>query len=88
MSGGPEAWGWAATRDLGQHKAISDEKGEKGGRQKDKGEGGKEGGGRRILYHDYGNLPPITDPWEGYENREKRVRNQTLAMEQRVAELN
>lgn len=61
---------------------------EKGGRQKDKGEGGKEGGGRRILDHDYGNLPPITDPWEGYENREKRVRNQTLAMEQRVAELN
>ena len=40
---GPKAWGWTVTTDLEGHKAISDEKGEKCGRQ-DRGEGGE---GRR-----------------------------------------
>lgn len=52
MSTEPKAWGWKVTIDLEGHKAISDEKVEKRGRQRVRGEGGKGGGGRLILYHD------------------------------------
>ena len=56
VSMGPKAWGWTATIDLEGHKAISDEKVEKWGRQKDGGEGGK---GRRWKAN---TLPWLEEP--------------------------